>query len=117
MSDEELLEHIKEKLQRILDRKFANDSFVKRKIDVYHDRFAFSCPVCGDSLHNSRKKRGNLYFNSMQYHCYNCGEHYGVVSLLKLFNQELSLDETIAVREIQQNAKLKSRLAGKSQLF
>ena len=42
MNDEELLEHIKEKLQRILDRKFANDSFVKRKIDVYHDRFAFS---------------------------------------------------------------------------
>ena len=105
MNDEELLEHIKEKLQRILDRKFANDSFIKRKIDVYHDRFAFSCPFCGDSLHNNRKKRGNLYFNSMQYHCYNCGEHYGVVSLLKLFNQELSLDETIAVREIQQNAK------------
>lgn len=105
MSDEELLDSIKEKLQQILDRKFKNDSFSKRKIDVYHDRFAFSCPVCGDSLHNSRKKRGNLYFNSMQYHCYNCGEHYGVVSLLKLFNQELSLDETIIVREIQQNAK------------
>lgn len=101
----ELLDTIKEKLQQILDRKFKNDSFSKRKIDVYHDRFAFSCPVCGDSLYNSRKKRGNLYFNSMQYHCYNCGEHYGIVSLLKLFNQELSLDDKIAVREIQQNAK------------
>lgn len=101
----ELLNTIKEKLQQILDKRFKNDSFSKRKIDVYHDRFAFSCPLCGDSLHNNRKKRGNLYFNSMQYHCYNCGEHYGVVSLLRLFNQELSLDETLAVREIQQNAK------------
>lgn len=101
----ELLNTIKEKLQQILDKRFKNDSFSKRKIDVYHDRFAFSCPLCGDSLHNNRKKRGNLYFNSMQYHCYNCGDHYGVLSLLRLFNQELSLDETIAVREIQQNAK------------
>lgn len=103
--DDELLDSIKEKLQRILDKKFSGDTWVKRKIDVYNDRFAFSCPLCGDSLHNNRKKRGNLYFNSMQYHCYNCGEHYGVVSLLRLFNQELSLDDTIAVREIQQNAK------------
>lgn len=104
-SDYDLIQVIQEKLQKILDKKFSKDSYNKRKIDVYHDRFAFSCPVCGDSLHNSRKKRGNLYFNSMQFHCYNCGSHYGVLSLLKTFGQELSLSDKIAVREIQQNAK------------
>ncbi len=105
MSDEELLDHIKEKLQRILDRKFANDSFVKRKIDVFHDRLNFSCPYCSDSRTNQRKKRGNIYFNGLNFHCFNCGEHTGVRKFLSDFKESLTLDETIAIREIQQNAK------------
>lgn len=104
-SEFDILEIIKDKLQKILDRNFSKDSYIKRKIDVYHDRFAFSCPLCGDSLHSNKKKRGNLYFNSLHYHCYNCGAHYGIVSLLKNFNEELSLSDKILVREIQQNAK------------
>ena len=105
MKDDELLDSIKEKLQRILDKKFSGDTWVKRKIDVFHDRLNFSCPYCNDSRTNQRKKRGNLYLNGLHFHCFNCGEHRGVKKLLEDFNEYLSLDETLAVREIQQNAK------------
>lgn len=105
MKEDELLDSIKEKLQRILDRKFANDSFVKRKIDVFHDRLNFACPYCNDSRSNQRKKRGNIYLNGLHFHCFNCGEHTGVNKLLSDFGEYLSLDEKVAVREIQQNAK------------
>lgn len=105
MKEDELLVSIKEKLQRVLDKKFANDSWIKRKIDVFHDRLNFACPYCNDSRTNQRKKRGNLYLNGLHFHCFNCGEHTGVKKLLSDFGEYLSLDETVAVREIQQNAK------------
>lgn len=105
MNDEELLATIKTKLQRIVDRKFASDTWVKRKIDVFHDRWNFCCPYCGDSRSNQRKKRGNLYLDGLHFHCFNCGEHTGVRKLLYDFGETLSMDETLAVREIQQNAK------------
>ena len=99
------LENIKDKLQTILDRKFSNDSFIKRKIDIYHDRWNFACPICGDSRTEVRKKRGNLYLDSLSYHCYNCGEHLGINSFLKHFDESLSDGDKIVVHEIQQNAK------------
>lgn len=105
MSDEELLESIKGKIQNILNKKFSGDSYIKRKIDVFHDRLNFACPYCSDSRLNPRKKRGNVYFNGLNFHCFNCGEHTGVRKLLSDFGESLSLDETIAVREIQQNSK------------
>lgn len=105
MNNDELLNNIKSKIQKILDKKFSGDSYIKRKIDVFHDRFNFSCPYCSDSRTNVRKKRGNLYLNGLHFHCFNCGEHVGVRKFLSDFNESLSMDETLAVREIQQNAK------------
>lgn len=105
MSDEELLDSIKEKIQRILNKKFSGDSYIKRKIDVFHDRLNFACPYCCDSRLSQRKKRGNLYFSGLHFHCFNCGEHVGVKKFLSDFGENLSLDETVAVREIQQNSK------------
>ena len=99
------IEVIKDKLQNILNKKFANDSYIKRKIDVYHDRLNFSCVCCGDSLSDIRKKRGNLYLDTLVYHCYNCGEHMGINTLLHRFGEELSNEDKIAVHEIQQNSK------------
>lgn len=99
------IEVIKDKLQNILNKKFVNDSYIKRKIDVYHDRLNFSCVCCGDSLSDIRKKRGNLYLDTLVYHCYNCGEHMGINTLLHRFGEELSNEDKIAVHEIQQNSK------------
>ena len=114
-SDNNTLDNIKNKIQEILNKKFANDSYIKRKIDVYHDRLNFSCPYCNDSRSDVRKKRGNLYLDTLVYHCYNCGEHMGINTLLHRFGEELSNEDKIAVHEIQQNAKKFEKRVSSSQ--
>ena len=104
-SDNNTLDNIKNKIQEILNKKFANDSYIKRKIDVYHDRLNFSCPYCGDSRSDVRKKRGNLYLDSLRFHCFNCNHSAGINRFLSDFNEELSNEDKIVVHEIQQNAK------------
>ena len=104
-SDSNTLENIKEKIQAILDRRFAKDSHVKRKIDVYHDRINFACPYCGDSRTDSRKKRGNLYLDSLRFHCFNCGHSAGVNRFMNDFDEQLSSEDRIVVHEIQQSSK------------
>lgn len=99
------IEVIKGKIQNILNQKFAKDNYIKRKIDVYHDRLNFSCPCCSDSRTDNRKKRGNLYLDSLSYHCYNCGEHMGVNALLHRFGEDLSNEDKIVVHNIQQTSK------------
>ena len=99
------LDNIKTKIQAILNRKFSSDNYQKTRIDIFHDRWAFACPCCHDSLSDPRKKRGNLYLDSLSYHCYNCGAHYGVNSFLKRFDEELNTDDKLFVHEVQQSAK------------
>lgn len=106
----ETLENIKTKIEKILKSNFDNG--YRRKIDIYPDRWNFACPICGDSVNDNRKKRGNLYLNSMGYHCYNCGCHYGINSFLKKFGDELGDDDKVFVHEIQQNSKKFERRYG-----
>ena len=103
MEKNNTLDNIKVKLEKILNSNFMNN--YRKKIDIYPDRWNFCCPICGDSVSDNRKKRGNLYLNSMSYHCYNCGCHYGINSFLKQFNEELSNEDIETVHEIQQNSK------------
>ena len=100
-----LLDNIEEKVKKILDSKFKKDSFHKRQIDHFSDRINFACPFCGDSLRDPRKKRFNIYLNSLSCHCFNCNHHSGINSFLKQFNEELSIDDKIQVHEIQQSSK------------
>lgn len=102
-SENNTLDTIKGKLQIILNNSFKER--YRRKIDVYSDRLNFACPICGDSVSDVRKKRGNLYIDSLSYHCYNCGCHMGVNALLHKFGEDLSNEDKIVVHEIQQNAK------------
>ena len=104
-SENTLLENIEAKVQQILDRKFSKDSFHKRQIDHYSDRINFACPFCGDSLRDPRKKRFNIYLNSLSCHCFNCNHHSGINSFLKQFDEELSVEDKIQVHEIQQTSK------------
>ena len=104
-SENTLLDNIEEKVQKILNIKFKKDSFHKRKIDHYSDRINFACPICGDSLRDPRKKRFNIYLNSLSCHCFNCNHHSGINSFLKQFNEELSAEDKIQVHEIQQSSK------------
>ena len=103
--DNTTIENIKEKIQNILNRKFAKESYIKRKIDVYHDRLNFACVYCNDSRTDVRKKRGNLYLDSLHFHCFNCGHSVGVNKLLSDFDESLSSEDRIVVHKIQQNAK------------
>ena len=104
-SENTLLDNIEEKIQRILNNKFKKDSFHKRQIDHYSDRINFACPFCGDSLRDPRKKRFNVYLNSLSCHCFNCNHHSGINSFLKQFNEELCMEDKIQVHEIQQTTK------------
>lgn len=104
-SENTLLDNIEEKIQRILDNKFKKDSFHKRQIDHYSDRINFACPFCGDSLRDPRKKRFNVYLNSLSCHCFNCNHHSGINTFLKQFDEELSMEDKIQVHEIQQSTK------------
>lgn len=104
-SENILLDNIEEKVQKILDNKFKKDSFHKRKIEHYSDRINFACPFCGDSLSDPRKKRFNIYLNSLSCHCFNCNHHSGINSFLKQFDEELSIEDKLQVHEIQQSSK------------
>jgi hypothetical protein len=46
-------------------------------------RLSLACPYCGDSTTDTHKKRGNIYWDSLQFHCFNCSAHGDVYSLLK----------------------------------
>ena len=104
-SENTLLDNIEEKVQKILNNKFKKDSFHKRQIDRFSDRINFACPFCGDSLRDPRKKRFNIYFNSLSCHCFNCNHHSGINSFLKQFDEELSVEDKVQVHEIQQTSK------------
>ena len=77
-------------IQRVLNKEFSN--IQKRKTVDYNDRVNFACPYCGDSS-DPYKKRGNLYWKSLQYHCYNGGcpkRHTNLVEFLKDFHNPIS---------------------------
>jgi hypothetical protein len=54
----------------------------KQMLKEMTDRVQMACPYCGDSHHDDTKKRGNLYWDTLQYHCYNCGHHTDLKTLL-----------------------------------
>ena len=112
-SENNVLDVIKGKLQIILNRSFKES--YRRKLDIYSDRINICCPICGDSATDIRKKRGNLYLNSLSYHCYNCGAHMGINSFLHRFNEDLSSEDKIVVHEIQQNSKKFEKKVSSSQ--
>lgn len=82
-------EQVISKIQRIL---FDQHSGPKRELKVNRDRLNMACPYCGDSS-DPYKKRGNLYWKSLQYHCYNGGcpkRHTNLVEFLKDFHNPIS---------------------------
>lgn len=58
----------------------------KQEVRDMSGRLVLACPYCGDSHSDDSKKRGNLYWDTLQYHCYNCSKHTNVHLILKDFN-------------------------------
>lgn len=90
--------NITEKIRELLYSRF--NEYQKHTIKVDYNSIRFACPLCGDSIKDVWKKRGNLYFDSAHYHCYNCGKHYNLIDFLKRFGIGLELEDTLHFRKI-----------------
>ena len=75
-------------VSNILSRVFRNDG-VKRSVKEFSDRLNFACPYCRDSTTNRYKKRGNIFLESLTFHCFNCGAHESVWKFFNSFDEPL----------------------------
>lgn len=77
-------ELIKSYIQEVLRQQHSNP--IKHRLRDMHSRLNFACPFCGDSTKDATKKRGNLFWDSLFYHCYNdgCGKHISLTGFLKV---------------------------------
>jgi hypothetical protein len=96
---DDLKDKIRQLVKEVVVQEHTNSQ--KQMIKDMHGRIAIACPFCGDSTKDGLKKRGNLFWDTLQYHCYNCGEHSDVHTFLKHFGFRLSSSEdSLAVIDI-----------------
>tara|TARA_B100001287_G_scaffold251207_1_gene232254 strand:+ start:897 stop:1976 length:1080 start_codon:yes stop_codon:yes gene_type:complete len=99
----ELKDKIKLALKKIVLQEHSNSN--KQMIKDMSGRLSLACPYCGDSTRDDTLKRGNLYWDTLQYHCFNCDHHGNVYSLLKDHNIRMSdnMDTLGIIDYINQN--------------
>lgn len=84
-----------DKVSRVL---FLNHSHPeKRRVLHSKGRLNFACPYCGDSHDNPRKKRGNIYWNDLFYHCYNCSHHTSLDEFLADFENNFEGEDRVQI--------------------
>lgn len=100
----EMKTRIIDKIVRVLYNNHSHHE--KRRILEGRDRLNFACPYCGDSSSSSNKKRGNLYWNDLYIHCYNCSAHVSLDSFLKDFNVNFEGEDRVELLNyIKENKK------------
>jgi hypothetical protein len=105
--DEQLKSKIRGLVKQVVVKHHHEPS--KQMIKEMPGRISLACPYCGDSSTDSSKKRGNLYWDTLQYHCFNCGEHGDVYSLLKDHHiQFADRDDSIAIIDYIQEHKIET---------
>lgn len=107
-------------VSEILASEFPND-FGRQKIYTSGNRLNFSCPYCGDSK-DGKKKRGNLYLDTLSYKCYNggCSIFKDGISFFKDFKKygSLSQDEKSDIfSQIQSNREKRITRYGDFDVF
>lgn len=81
---------------------FVKDLLKKRFPRIVHkheindedkDKLNFACPYCGDSDKDPTKKRGNIYFKTLHFKCYNggCGKWVPASEFVTHFGSKYSL--------------------------
>lgn len=108
-SSNKISEDLKIKIRQLVKRVIEQEHGIPQKqmIKEMPGRLTFACPYCGDSTTDNKKKRGNLYWESLQYHCFNCGQHGDVYSLLKDHRVNFSdREDSISVIDYIQSNKL-----------
>ncbi len=107
------VQRIEELLNSVLAKEFPNDP-ARQRIYKAGNRLNFSCPYCGDSTKDPKKKRGNFYLDTLSYKCYNggCGIFKDSTSFFKDFGvyRRLSGEEREEMRTTtdQNRAKRKT---------
>ena len=98
---------------------FGNDP---QRLKIYQggNRLNFCCPYCGDGK-DSKKKRGNLYTDTLTYKCYNGG--CGIFKNLNQFTRDfeingmLSTDEIAEIAEISRNSTIRKKIRNSLDYF
>lgn len=94
-------------VREIIETQFSGN-YDKSKVIARDERLNFACPYCGDSVKDNHKKRGNIYLNTYDFHCYNCRTHTSFEEFLKDFGKSLSGKEIVHVRDLRDKNKLES---------
>jgi hypothetical protein len=85
-------------IKDLLKKRFAGLP-LKQEVNESDDKLNFACPFCGDSEKDHRKKRGNFYFATNSYKCYNdgCGIKTDLTGIIQKFaiKYSLSIPDTI----------------------
>jgi len=84
-------------------RKFFGDNPQRLKIYKGANRLNFCCPYCGDST-DPKKKRGNLYLDTLSYKCYNGGCE--IFKSLNDFTRDFELRHLLKPEEISEIAEI-----------
>jgi hypothetical protein len=92
-------------------RGIVNSSLLKfygndpHRLKIYQggNRLNFCCPYCGDST-DPKKKRGNLYMDTLTYKCYNGG--CGVFKNLNQYVKDFDLQSSLTTEEISEIAEI-----------
>lgn len=104
---EQLKGRIKLLVKQVITKEHAQPN--KHTMKDMPGRITIACPYCGDSTTDDNKKRGNLYWATLQYHCFNCSYHTDVYGLLKDHGIRLNTDETIEIIDYVKEHKLETR--------
>ena len=86
-SNIELTPDLKEKIKVLLKEVVvkSHSSHNKQMIKDMSGRLNLACPYCGDSSRDDNMKRGNMFWDTLQYHCFNCDYHTNIYYFLKDF--------------------------------
>lgn len=109
ISTSNLSEDLKLKIKSLVKEVVVHShtSSSKQMIKEMSGRLSLACPYCGDSTQDETKKRGNLFWDTLQFHCYNCGAHTDLINFLKDHNIRFKdLDESATVIEYIKEKKV-----------
>ena len=100
---EELKDKIRYALKEVVSQVHSTPN--KKLLKDMHGRITLACPYCGDSTRDDTKKRGNIFWDTLQYHCYNCSHHTNLHTFLKDHDVKMNnTDDTFTVIDyIKQN--------------
>lgn len=103
---DDLKDRIKSTLKEIAVQEHSAPN--KQMLKDMPGRIVLACPYCGDSHTDDTKKRGNLYWGTLQYHCYNCGHHTNIHTMAKDFQVRMGQSQdTFNVIDYIQSNKMK----------